>query len=178
MNSFVWIRTKISQKKNCIQVGISTRDQYACNRCRLCHPPPHRLVSGHFIYIPYNKNTIQKMRLYKFIRATYSHPLFFISTYVSFVPVSDVLAIFVSDRRCEFSSKFWFVIRKKSFGGQVLGDPWSTETKHVLVNPKGFTKSCFIAAFLQCRWGCLYSIPLFKSICLTTTSTFAQHCLK
>ena len=28
--------------------------------------------------------------------------LFLISTYVGFVPVSDVLAIFVSDRRCEF----------------------------------------------------------------------------
>jgi hypothetical protein len=37
-------------------------------------------------------------------------PFFFISTYVGFVPASDVLAIFVSDRRCEFSLKFWFVI--------------------------------------------------------------------
>jgi hypothetical protein len=74
-----------------------------------------------------------------------SFSLFFISTYVGFVPVSDVLAIFVSDRRCEFSSKFWFVIQ-----GQVLGDLWSAETKHVLVNPKGFTKTCFITAFLQC----------------------------
>jgi hypothetical protein len=27
---------------------------------------------------------------------------FFISSYVGFVPVSDVLAIFVSDRRCKF----------------------------------------------------------------------------
>ena len=27
---------------------------------------------------------------------------FLISSYVGFVPVSDVLAIFVSDRRCEF----------------------------------------------------------------------------
>jgi hypothetical protein len=58
---------------------------------------------------------------------TYSHPLFFISTYVGFVPVSDVLAIFVSDRRCEFSSKFWFVIRKKKFWwtsfGRTLGVP-------------------------------------------------------
>ncbi len=140
---------------------------------------PTASISGHFIYILYNKITIQKMRLYKFIRATYSHPLFFISTYVSFVPVSDVLAIFVSDRRCEFSSKFWFVIRKKRvLVDKFWEDPWSTETKHVLVNPKGFTKSCFIAVFLQCRWGCLYCITLFKSICSTTTSTFAQHCLK
>jgi hypothetical protein len=109
------------------------------------------------------------MRLYKFIRATYSHPLFFISTYVSFVPVSDVLAIFVSDRRCEFSSKFWFVIRKKRvLVDKFWEDPWSTETKHVLVNPKGFTKSCFIAAFLQCRWGCLYSITYYNiNICPT-----------
>ncbi len=28
---------------------------------------------------------------------------FWISSYVGFVPISDVLAIFVSDRRCEFS---------------------------------------------------------------------------
>ena len=27
---------------------------------------------------------------------------FLVSSYVGFVPVSDVLAIFVSDRRCEF----------------------------------------------------------------------------
>ena len=47
-------------------------------------------------------------------------------------------------------------------------DPWSTKTKHVLVNPKGVTKTCFIAEFLQCRWGCLYSITLFKSICSIT----------
>jgi len=33
--------------------------------------------------------------------------------YVGFVPVSDVLAIFVADRRCEFSSNFSFVIKKK-----------------------------------------------------------------
>ena len=36
---------------------------------------PTASVSGHFIYIPYNKNTIRKMRLYKFIRVVYSHPL-------------------------------------------------------------------------------------------------------
>ncbi len=43
MNLLVWIRTKISEK-NCIQVGISTRDQYrACNRRCVCHPPPHLL---------------------------------------------------------------------------------------------------------------------------------------
>ena len=62
---------------------------------------------------------------------------FFILTYVGFVPVSDVLAIFVSDRQCEFPSKFWFVIEKKtSFGRKFWEVPWSTKTKHVLVNPK------------------------------------------
>ena len=53
--------------------------------------------------------------------------LFFISTYVGFVPVSDVLANFVSDRRCEFSSKFWFMIEKKKVSvesfGRSLGVP-------------------------------------------------------
>ena len=62
MDSFVWIRTKTTlctnsynlyticiqfvynlySMKNCIQVGISTGDQYhACNRRCVCHPPPH-----------------------------------------------------------------------------------------------------------------------------------------
>ena len=36
---------------------------------------PATAISGHFIYIPYNKNTIRKMRLYKFIRVTYVIPL-------------------------------------------------------------------------------------------------------
>jgi hypothetical protein len=52
---------------------------------------------------------------------------FFISTYVGFVPVCNVLAIFVSDRRCEFSSKFWLVIQNKMFWwtsfGRTLGVP-------------------------------------------------------
>jgi hypothetical protein len=34
--------------------------------------------------------------------------------------------------------------KTKSFGGQVLGDPWSTKTKPVLVKPKVVTKTCFI----------------------------------
>jgi len=53
----------------------------------------------------------------------------------------------------------------------------SAKTKHVLVYPKAFTKTCFFTAFLQCCWGCLYSKTLFKSICLTTSPTLAQHCL-
>ena len=43
---------------------------------------------------------------------------FFDSSYVSFVPVSDVLAIFVSDRQCEFPSNFSFVIKKKTCFGK------------------------------------------------------------
>ncbi len=58
-----------------------------------------------------------------------------------------------------------------------MGGPRSAETKQVLVNPKAFTKTCFFTAFLQCRWGCLYSKTLFKSICSTPTPTLAQHCL-
>ena len=84
MNSFVRICTKISEKKR-NQVGISTRDQYgsqssqrdqyglqSSQRHAIHHPTAS--ISGHFIYIPCNKITIRKMRLYKFIRVTYSHP--------------------------------------------------------------------------------------------------------
>jgi hypothetical protein len=67
--------------------------------------------------------------------------------------------------------------KKKKIGQQVLGGPRSAKTKHVLVNPKAFTKTCFFTAFLQCRWGCLYSKTLFKSICSTPTPTLAQHCV-
>ena len=57
--------------------------------------------------------------------------LFFISTYVGFVPASDVLAIFVSDRRCEFSSKFWFVIRKKKvLVDKFWEDPYALEYRN------------------------------------------------
>ena len=65
---------------------------------------------------------------------------FLISSYVDFVPVSDVLAIFVSDRRCEFWLQFGFVTEKKTKQKVLVDkfweDPWSTKTKHVLVNPK------------------------------------------
>jgi hypothetical protein len=37
--------------------------------------PPTSSMGAHFIYIPYNKKTIRKTRLYKFIRVAYSHPL-------------------------------------------------------------------------------------------------------
>jgi len=40
MNLFVWIHRKINEK-NCIQVGISTQDQYcACNRRCVCQLLP------------------------------------------------------------------------------------------------------------------------------------------
>ena len=65
--------------------------------------------------------------------------------------------------------------KKKVLVDKFWEDPWSAETKNVLVNPKRFTKTCFITAFLQCRWGCLYSKPLFKSIC-SPTPTLSQHC--
>jgi hypothetical protein len=73
---------------------------------------------------------------------------------------------------------FWFVIQKKKevLVDKFWEDPWSTKTKHVLVNPKEVTKTCFIAEFLQCRWGCLYSITLFKSICSITNPR--PTCLK
>jgi hypothetical protein len=58
-----------------------------------------------------------------------------------------------------------------------LGGPRSAKTKHVLINSKAFTKTCFFTAFLQCRWGCLNSKTLCKSICSTPTPTLAQHCL-
>ena len=68
---FVWIRTKISEKKICIRVGISTRDQnglQSSQRYTTCHPTTS--IIGHVIYIPYNKNTIRKSGLYGF-RVTY-----------------------------------------------------------------------------------------------------------
>jgi hypothetical protein len=44
--------------------------------------------------------------------------------YVVFVPVSNLLAIFVPNWQCKFSSKFWFVIEKKTmFGFKVLVGP-------------------------------------------------------
>ena len=92
--------------------------------------------------------------------------LFWISLYVGFVPVRDVLAIFVSDRQCLFS--------KKNMFGDIFRER-STKTKHVLVNPKVFTKTCFFTAFLQCRWGCLYSKTLFNSLTSKLLSQFRRE---
>jgi len=53
---------KIS-KKNCIQVGISTGDQYhAFNRRCVCHPPPHL-----FCQQPFYLYTGQELDTYEFI---------------------------------------------------------------------------------------------------------------
>jgi len=87
----------------------------------------------------------------------------FFSMYVGFVPVSDVLAIFISDWRCEFWQKLWFMTEKKtSFGRKFWEAPWSAETKHVLVNPKRFTKTfdswllpqyCWVVNFANLLFG-------------------------
>ena len=47
--------------KNCIQVGISTGDQYcACNRRCVCHPPPHLLQQWPFYsYIGQESDTYE-----------------------------------------------------------------------------------------------------------------------
>jgi hypothetical protein len=73
--STIQFRTKISEKKICIRVGISTRDQnglQSSQRYTIHHPTAS--ISGHFIYIPYNKNTIRKSGLNDFIRMAYSQP--------------------------------------------------------------------------------------------------------
>ena len=72
ITSFVWIRTKISEKKICIRVGISTPDQnglQSSQRHATHHPTSS--ISAHFIYIPYNKITIRKSGLYDFSRMAY-----------------------------------------------------------------------------------------------------------
>ena len=65
----IQFRTKISEKKICIRVGISTRDQnglQSSQRHAIHHPIAY--ISTHFINIPFNKNTIRKSGLYGFIR--------------------------------------------------------------------------------------------------------------
>jgi hypothetical protein len=52
---------------------------------------PIASISGHFIYILYNKITIRKMRLYKFIHVAYSHPLHNATT-CFFTPKSTTMA--------------------------------------------------------------------------------------
>jgi hypothetical protein len=95
---------------------------------------------------------------------------------------------FCTGKRCFGYFRLWSAMRvfvevlvcdlkKKSFGGQVLGGPLEYGNKTCFGKSKRIYQNLF-AAILQCCWGCLYSITLFKSICLTTSPTFAQHCLK
>ncbi len=82
--------------------------------------------------------------------------VFLCSSYVGFVPVSDLLDIYCSIWRGVFSLKFLFVTDPKpKFGWRVFGGPRSPKTFHVLGAPKIFTKT------LQCCWGCLVlAMPL------------------
>ena len=48
------------------------------------NPGPKWLKSAHFIYIPYNKNTIQKSGLYDLTRMAYSQSHF--TTTISYLP--------------------------------------------------------------------------------------------
>ena len=78
MNLFIWIRTKISEK-NCIQDGISTRDQYwlAIAALSAIHHPTSS-VSGHFhLYIPYNSENHPKNEIVQIHSCgiLYSQPL-------------------------------------------------------------------------------------------------------
>ena len=67
--------TKISEKTNCIRVGISTRDQYLrLKSSRSAIHQPTSSISAHFIYIPYNKITIRKSGLYDLTHMAYSTP--------------------------------------------------------------------------------------------------------
>ena len=72
------IRQFIHKKTKWDRVGLFTRDQY-CTWSRRALPsttPPPPSVAILYIYRRIgNKNTIRKMRLYKFIRIAYSHPL-------------------------------------------------------------------------------------------------------
>jgi hypothetical protein len=81
---------------------------------------------------------------------------FLSSSYVGFVPVSNLLGIYSSIWECVFSSKFLFVTDPKpKFGWRVYRGPRSPKTFYVLGDPKRFTK------ILQCCWGCLdLAMPL------------------
>jgi len=81
MNLFVQIRTQISGK-NCIQVGILTRDQYrACNRRCACYPPPHLLRQW-----PFYLYTVQLRKSSEKRDCTNSFVLHIINPFVSDLP--------------------------------------------------------------------------------------------
>ena len=91
MNSYSTIRIKQCYKfvlynlyNNCIQklvkkrfasrLGFQPGTKMACN-CRSAIHHPTSYISAHFIYIPYNKNTIRKSGLYDLTRMAYSQSL-------------------------------------------------------------------------------------------------------
>ena len=62
---------KLVKKRFASRLGFQPGTKMACN-CRSAIHHPTSYISAHFIYIPYNKNTIQKSGLYDFIRVAYS----------------------------------------------------------------------------------------------------------
>ncbi len=82
--------------------------------------------------------------------------VFLCSSYVGFVPVSDLLDKYYLIWRGVFLSMFLFVTDPKpKFGWRVFEGPRSPKTFHVLGDPKRLTKK------LQCFWGCLdLAMPL------------------
>ncbi len=72
MNSFVWIRTKISEKKKKPGWDFNPGPKWLAIVAVSATHHPDPSISGHFIYIPYNKNTIRKSGLYDLTRMAYS----------------------------------------------------------------------------------------------------------
>ncbi len=71
---------------------------------------------------------------------------------------------FCTSKRCFGYFRLWSAMRvlvevfvhdweKTSFGGKFWEAPWSTETKHVLVNPKRLTKTWLLPQYC---WVCLF----------------------
>jgi hypothetical protein len=82
-----------------------------------------------------------------------------ISSYVSFVPVSNLLAIFILVWQFEFSPLFSFVTdTKPNFGWRLFIDPKPTKTFYVLVNPKVSGKNFYVIAFIKILLG----LPIFQ----------------
>jgi hypothetical protein len=88
---------------------------------------------------------------------------FSIYLYVGFIPVGNLLDIFVSVWQNEFLLMFLFVTDTKlKFGWRVFAGPSFTKTFYVLLNPKVFDKNFHFIAFITIFWGCLF----FNLICL------------
>jgi hypothetical protein len=79
---------------------------------------------------------------------------FSISSYVGFLLVSSLLAIFVSVWQSEFSPMFLFVTdTKPNFSWRVFVGPRSTKKNHVLVNPKVSGEKFHFIAFIKILLG-------------------------